>query len=322
MSSPNEPFRIAILDDYQNVALSMADWTVLDGLATITVFNDHLVDERLVIDRLRNFDIVCVMRERTPMTRTIIENLPHLRLIASTAVANASIDIDAAQSHGVQVMHTSYDSTPTIEHTWALILASMRNIVSEAESLRSGGWQRQIGGDLAGQTLGILGLGNIGGAVAKIGAAFGMNVIAWSQNLTRDKSEIKGATLVSKEALFREADILTIHLILSRRTRGLVGAAELSLMKRTARLVNTSRGPIVVEADLISALRSNVIAGAAVDVFDEEPLPTGHPYRSLSNLLATPHLGYVTRNLYQRFYTDTVGNILRWMDNQRRANSR
>jgi phosphoglycerate dehydrogenase-like enzyme len=314
MPSKPERFRIAVLDDYQNVALSLADWSVLDEWATVTVFNDHLARSDAVVERLKPFDVVCVMRERTPMTRAVIERLPKLRLIASAAMRNASIDLKAAEERGVQVVHTGYTSTPTVELTWALILASARNIVAENASLRSGGWQHTIGDDMAGRTLGLLGLGNVGGAVAKVGAAFGMKVIAWSQNLTSERAAEGGAIRVSKEELFREADVLSIHLVLSDRTRGLVGAAELTLMKQTARLINTSRGPIVVEADLIAALKEKKIAGAAIDVFDQEPLPLDHPFRKLPNLLATPHIGYVSRALYERFYQDTVANIRRWLD--------
>ena len=316
MPTNQEPFRIAVLDDYQNVALSMANWAVLDGQATVTVFNDHLLDTDAVVAGLRPFDVVCVMRERTPMTRAVISRLPKLRLIASTAMRNASIDLEAAAERGIEVVHTSYSSNPTIELTWALILASARNLVAENVSLRAGGWQRLIGDDLTGRMLGVLGLGNIGGAVARIGKAFGMEVIAWSQNLTAERAAEAGAALVSKEELFRQADILTIHLVLSGRTRGLVSANELALMKPTARLVNTSRGPIVIEADLIAVLQSGKIAGAALDVFDQEPLPPDHPFRGLPNLLATPHIGYVSRDLYQRFYQDTVDNIRQWLDRQ------
>ena len=307
-------FKIAVLDNYQNVALSLADWSALDGRATVTVFNDHLADPDAVIERLQPFDIVCVMRERTPMTRAIIERLPKLRLIASTAGRNASIDLKAAEERGVEIVHTGYSSAPTIELTWALILGSARNLVTENTSLRGGGWQQSVGDDMAGRTLGVLGLGNVGGAVAKIGAAFGMNVIAWSQNLTTERAAEVGATLVSRDGLFREADILSVHLVLSGRTRGLVGAPELALMKPTARLINTSRGPIVVESDLVAALKDQKIAGAAIDVFDQEPLPLDHPFRNLPNLLATPHIGYVSRGLYERFYRDTVENIARWLD--------
>jgi phosphoglycerate dehydrogenase-like enzyme len=314
MSSKPERVRIAVLDDYQNVALSLADWSALDERATVTVFNDHLADADAVVERLQPFDIVCVMRERTPMTGAIIERLPKLRLIASTGSRNASIDLKAAEERSVRVVHTGYTSTPTIELAWALILASARNLVAENTSLRGGGWQQSVGDDMDGRTLGLLGLGNVGGAVAKIGNAFGMKVIAWSQNLTTEWAAEVGAALVTKDELFRKADIVSIHLVLSGRTRGLVGAAELGLMKPTARLINTSRGPIVVEADLVASLTDKRIAGAAIDVFDQEPLPLDHPFRSLPNLLATPHIGYVSRGLYARFYQDTVTNIRNWLD--------
>jgi phosphoglycerate dehydrogenase-like enzyme len=316
MSSNEERVRIAVLDDYQNVALSLADWSVLDARATVATFDDHLADSDAIVKRLQPFDIVCVMRERTPMTRSIIERLPKLRMIASTGSRNASIDLKAAEERGVQVVHTGYTSAPTIELTWALILASARNLLAENASLRSGGWQRSVGDDMAGRTLGLLGLGNVGGAVARIGNAFGMKIIAWSQNLTTERAAEAGATLVSKDELFQEADVVSIHLVLSGRTRGLVGAAELALMKPTARLINTSRGPIVVEAGLVAALKDKKIAGAAIDVFDQEPLPLDHPLRMLPNLLATPHIGYVSRGLYERFYRDTVENIARWLDGQ------
>ncbi len=304
---------IAILDDYQDAALSMADWSALSGDATVTVFNDHLAGPDAVVERLKEFDIVCVMRERTPLTRAIIERLPRLRVIASTGPRNASIDLDAAGERGIAVLHTGYSSSPTIELTWALILASMRDIVVESAAVREGGWQRSIGDDLAGGTLGVLGLGSVGSQVARIGRAFGMDVIAWSQNLTEDRAREVGARLVTKEELFAQADVVTIHVVLGQRTRGLVGAEELALMKPTARLINTSRGPIVVEKALIDALRNGRIAGAAIDVFDQEPLPLDHPFRALPRLLATPHIGYVSRNLYRRFYGDTVQNIGQWI---------
>src|SRR5271163_4605548 len=314
MSSKQERFRIAILDDYQRVALSLADWSVLDARATVTVFSDHLADSDAVVERLQPFDIVCVMRERTPMTGAIIERLPKLRLIASTGSRNASIDLKAAEERGVQVVHTGYTSAPTIELTWALILTSARNLIAENTSLRGGGWQQSVGDDMTGRILGLLGLGNVGGAVAKIGNAFGMKVIAWSQNLTNERAAEVGAALVTRGELFQEADVLSIHLVLSARTRGLVGAAELALMKPTARLVNTSRGPIVVEADLVAALTDKTIAGAAIDVFDQEPLQPNHPFRTMANVLATPHIGYVSRGLYETFCQDTVANIRRWIE--------
>jgi phosphoglycerate dehydrogenase-like enzyme len=308
--------RIAILDDYQNVSLEMADWSPLAGRAAITVFNDHLSKVDELVQRLLTFDVVSVMRERTPLTRAIIERLPRLKLIASTGSRNAAIDLDAAAERGIVVAHTGYDGRSTIEMTWALILASVRQVASENAHLRAGGWQRTVGDGVQGKTLAVLGLGNIGSEVARIGLAFGMKVIAWSQNLTPERAQACGARLVSKEELFRSADIVTIHLVLSPRTTGLVGAAELEAMKPTARLINTSRGPIVDELALIDVLRQRRIAGAALDVFDIEPLPVDHPLRSLDNVLSTPHIGYVARDLYQTFYGDTVKNIVRWLDLQ------
>jgi len=319
MNSEKSPIRIAILDDYQNVALKMADWSALATRADIVVFEDHIADPEALVERLAPFDIVCVMRERTPLPREVLQRLPRLKLIASTGPRNASIDTSAAKELGIAVTATGYKSTPTIELTWALILASVRFIVRENERVRDGLWQTSIGEELSGKTLAVLGLGRIGGQVAQIGLAFGMNVIAWSQNMTPEIAKAAGAKLVSKDELFREADILTIHLVLSARTRGLVGAAELALMKPTARLINTSRGPIVDEPSLIKGLRSHAIAGAAIDVFDQEPLPPQHPFRSTHNVLATPHIGYVTDSLYRTFYGDVVKSITTWLDEQSRA---
>jgi phosphoglycerate dehydrogenase-like enzyme len=306
--------KIAVLDDYQGAALILADWSAIAQRAKIDVFNDHLGDADAVVGRLLPYDIVCVMRERTPLKRDILERLPNLKLIASTGPRNASIDLEAAAERGIKVVHTGYFGSPTVELTWALILGSARHLIEEANAVRNGGWQHTIGDDLAGRTLGILGLGNLGSKVAHVASAFGMHVIAWSQNLTAEKCAEAGATLVSKEELLQRSDFISIHLVLSDRSRGLIGAREFSLMKPTARLINTSRGPIVVEADLIRALQSGQIAGAAIDVYDVEPLPPDHSYRKLANLLATPHIGYVSRGLYERFYRDTVSNILAWLD--------
>jgi phosphoglycerate dehydrogenase-like enzyme len=305
--------KVAILDDYQNVALTMADWSAVAKRAQIDVFNDHLADLDAVAARLKPYDVLAVMRERTPLRRELIERLPHLKMIASNAPRNASIDMAAAAERGITVTHSSYSATPTVELTWALILAGARHIVAEAAALRRGEWQHTIGDDLAEKTLGIVGLGSIGTRVAKVAQAFGMNVIAWSQNLTEERSTAGGAKLVSKEELFRQSDVITIHLVLSDRTRDLVGAPELALMRPTARLVNTSRGPIVVEAALIEALTAGKIAGAAIDVYDVEPLPVSHPYRKIQRLLATPHIGYVSRGLYERFYRDMAANIAAWL---------
>src|SRR5258708_6956605 len=232
--------RIAILDDYQNVALETVDWSPLAGRGEVAFFNDHVSKVDEIVDRLLPFDVVCVMRERTPLPRIVIERLPRLKLIASTGPRNAAIDVEAAAERGIVIAHTGYDARPTIEMTWALILASARQVASENACLRAGGWQRTVGDGLHGKTLGLLGLGNIGSEVARIGRAFGMETIAWSQNLTPDKAQACGARLVSKVELFRNADIATIHLVLSPRTTGLVGAAELQVMKPTARLINTS----------------------------------------------------------------------------------
>jgi len=307
-------YQIAVLDDYQNAALECADWSVLRDRADITVFQDHFADPDAVIERLLPFDVVCVMRERTPLPRKVIERLPNLKLIASTGSVNASIDVAAAGDHGIALVHTGYRSDPTVEFTWALILACVRHIVTESNSVRSGGWQQTVGADLHGKTLGVLGLGNVGSQVARIGSAFGMQLIAWSENMTLEAAKAAGAILVSKDQLFEGADILTIHLVLSSRTRGLAGAAELKRMKPTAWLINASRGPIVEEQALISALRNKQIAGAAIDVFDTEPLPPSHPFRMLDNVLATPHIGYVSQGLYRTFYEDTVLNIRNWLD--------
>ena len=317
--APANLVRIAVLDDYQNVALEMGDWSPLADRAAITVFNDHVSDIDRLVARLLPFDAVCVMRERTPLTRAVIERLPRLKLIASTGRRNAAIDTNAAAERGIAVAHTGYDGRSTVELTWALILASVRHVAAENAHLRAGGWQHTLGDVLAGKTLGILGLGNIGSEVARIGQAFGMERIAWSQNLTLEKAQACGARLVSKEELFRSADVLTIHLVLSDRTRGLVAAPELELMKPSARLINTSRGPIVDEPALIEVLVERRIAGAALDVFDSEPLPLDHPFRTLDNVLATPHIGYVARDLYRTFYRDTVKNIVRWLDNDPNA---
>jgi phosphoglycerate dehydrogenase-like enzyme len=306
--------KIAVLDDYQDVALKMADWSGLADRAQVDVYNDHLADPDAVVKRLHSYDIVCVMRERTPLNRGIIERLPNLKLIASSGPRNASIDLEAAAARGIKVVHTGYFGSPTVELTWALILGSARHLTEEAAAVRRGEWQHTIGDDLSGQTLGIIGLGNLGSKVAQVALAFGMKVIAWSQNLTAEKAVAAGAALALKDDLLRQSDFVSIHLVLSDRTRGLIGARELSLMKPSARLINSSRGPIVVEADLIQALNSGKIAGAAIDVYDTEPLPPDHPYRHITNLLATPHIGYVSRRLYERFYRDTVSNILAWLD--------
>jgi phosphoglycerate dehydrogenase-like enzyme len=305
--------KIAILDDYQNVAARCADWSPLAASAELTFFNDHVADTDALVARLTPFDVVCVMRERTPLTAEIVARLPALKLIASTGPRNASIDVGVARARGIEIVNTGYNSYPTIELTWGLILASARNIVTEAQAVRAGQWQKTLGVGLQGKTLGIVGLGRVGAGVARVGLAFGMKVIAWSQNLTTEKAAEHGVTLATKEELFRSSDIISVHLILSDRSRGLVDKSQIGLMKSSAWLVNTSRGPIVDESALIEALQAKRIAGAAVDVFNREPLSADHPFRSLPNVLATPHIGYVADDLYRTFYQDTVSNIVSWM---------
>jgi phosphoglycerate dehydrogenase-like enzyme len=306
--------RIAILDDYQRVAMRSADWSPLEGRADITVFHEHEANHDALVRQLAPFEAICVMRERTPFTAELIAALPRLRLIASTGRGNASIDLDAAAARGVDVVHTNYSSTPTIEFVWAAILGLARDIAGEAASVRAGGWQIGLGMELRGKTLGVLGLGRIGSKVARIGQAFGMDVIAWSQNLAEETASALGVRRVSKQELLARSDVLTIHTRLSERTRGLIGAADLAAMKPSARLINSSRGPIVDEAALVDALRHGRLAGAAIDVFEEEPLPVDHPFRRLPNVLATPHIGYVTEEMYRTFYGDTVQNLVNWLD--------
>jgi phosphoglycerate dehydrogenase-like enzyme len=291
----------------------MADWSEVAARAEITVFNDHIADQGDLVERLAPFDVVCVMRERTPLPRSIIERLPRLKMIASTGPFNASIDMAAAEEHGVYVSTTGGYVESTVELTWALILAAGRRIVEESLSVRAGGWQTSVGRQLGGSVLGVLGLGRIGSRVARVGNAFGMDVIAWSANLTPEAAEKAGATYVPKDELFSRADVLTVHLVLSERSRGLVGAHELALMKPKALLVNTSRGPIVDESALVEALRMRRIAGAGLDVFDSEPLPADHPLRSLDTVVATPHIGYVADRVYRTFYGQTADNIARWL---------
>jgi phosphoglycerate dehydrogenase-like enzyme len=306
--------QLAVLDDYQNVALQMADWSAVADRTDITVFNDHVFDPDELVARLAPFDAIFVMRERTPLPRSIIERLPRLKMIASTGPFNASIDMAAAEEHGIHIGTTGGTVASTVELTWALILAGARNLVAESVSVRDGGWQTSVGRELSGRALGVLGLGRIGARVARIGEAFGMEVIAWSQNLTPEAAAEAGATHVAKEELFARSDVLTIHMKLSERSTGLVGAAELALMKPTALLVNTSRGPLVDESALVEALKAKSIRAAALDVFDAEPLPAGHPLRTLDNVVATPHIGYVADRPYRIFYRDAVAAIAGWLD--------
>jgi len=306
--------RVAILDDYQGVALRLADWQSLHPHAQMQAFADHLDDREALARRLHAFECVVLMRERTPFPRALFEKLPNLRLLITAGMRNASIDLAAATERRVQVCGTEMLGYPTAELTWGLILALLRQIPRDEQALREGRWQTTLGIGVRGKTLGVLGLGRLGTQVAAIGKAFGMNPIAWSQNLTAERAAAAGARFVSKEELFAAADLVTIHVVLSDRTRGLVGAADLARMKNTAYLVNTSRGPVVDEGALIALLREHRIAGAALDVFEPEPLPPRHPLTTLDNLLLTPHLGYVTEENYRLLYAHAVEDIRAFLD--------
>ncbi|MER7680182.1 D-2-hydroxyacid dehydrogenase family protein [Streptomyces sp. NPDC096934] len=299
--------KIAVLDDYQNVALDRADWSGLN--AEVTVFTDHIPDVDELARALAGFEVVVAMRERTRFGADVLARLPDLRLLVTTGPRNAAIDVAAAARQGVVVCGTGYYPEPTVELTWALILAAARNLPTEERAVRDGGWQRTVGTELRGKTLGLLGLGNLGSRVALIGQAFGMDTIAWSENLTPERAAEHGVRAVTKDELFAAADVLSVHLVLSSRTRGLVGGAELAAMKPSSILVNTSRGPIVDQDALLDALRRETIRCAALDVYDTEPLPADHPLRALPNTVLTPHIGYVTSELYEVFYRDAVEDI-------------
>jgi phosphoglycerate dehydrogenase-like enzyme len=301
--------RIAVLDDYQSAAAGFADWSLVPGPVDVVEFADHLADEDALVDRLTPFDVVVAMRERTPFPRTLLERLPHLRLLVTTGRRNASIDVAAAAERGITVCGTGSHAAGPVELTWALILAVARQVPLEDASVRAGGWQETVGTDLAGATLGVLGLGRLGERVARIGQAFDMDVVAWSQNLTGQRAAEVGVRRVDRDELFATADVLTVHLLLSDRTRGLVGRDELERMKPSAILVNTSRGPIVDEAALLDALSSSRIAGAGLDVFDTEPLAPDHPLRSAPRTVLTPHLGYVTEKTYEIFFREAVEDV-------------
>ena len=301
--------RVAVLDDYQQAAQQMTDWSVLPAGVEVQIFQDHLKDQDAVLERLKDFDIVMTMRERTPFPRRLLEQLPKLKLLTTTGMRNAAIDIQAATDCGVLVCGTGGILYPTAELSWGLILSLLRHIPHEDQATRVGQWQVSIGLGLSGKTLGLMGLGRLGAQVAKVGLAFQMDVIAWSQNLTPERAAECGATLVSKDELLARADILSIHLVLSKRSRSLIGSPELSQMKPTAYLINTSRGPIVDEAALIATLQKRTIAGAGLDVIDEEPLPLDHPLRKLENTVITPHIGYVTTETYKIFFDETLENI-------------
>jgi phosphoglycerate dehydrogenase-like enzyme len=300
--------RIAILDDYQRVALASADWTRLDA-AEVRPFHGHIADTADLAAELRGFDVVVAMRERTPFTAERFRLLPGLRLLVTTGMWNAAIDLAAADAAGVTVCGTRGSGGSTAELTWALILALVRHVPEEDRRIREGGWQQTLGFGLRGRTLGVVGLGNIGRQVASIGRAFGMEVLAWSQHLSPATAQEAGVRAVAKDDLFSVSDVITVHYKLSERSTGLIGERELGLMKPTAFLVNTSRGPIVDADALLSALHSGAIAGAGLDVYDEEPLPGGHPLRLAPRTVLTPHLGYVTDDGYRTFYGDAVEDI-------------
>ncbi len=301
----------AVLDDYQHVAMEMADWSTVKEQVDVQSFSQHFEKEEELLKAINHCEIIVIMRERTPFTASLFEKLPKLKLLITSGMRNASIDLAAAAAHGVTVCGTASSSEPPTELTWALILNLARKVTEENRALReNGAWQSTVGTDLHGRTLGLLGLGKIGSRMAIIAKAFGMNVIAWSQNLTKEQTDQYGVRLAnSKEELLVTSDFVSVHLVLSDRTRGLIGKQELQLMKSTAYLINTSRAAIVDQEMLIKALREKWIAGAGLDVFDEEPLPENHSYRTLNNVLATPHLGYVSEINYSTYFKEAVEDI-------------
>lgn len=304
--------QIAVIDDWQDVARDVVDWSVLDSLGEVTFEHDYPADNATLAERLGRYQVICVMRERTRFDEDLLKRLPNLKLLVTGGMRNAALDMQAAAKLGIKVCGTDSYKHAAPELTWALIMAATRNLVNEANSLRAGHWQQGLGGDLHGKTLGILGLGSIGQRVAQFGQVFGMRVIAWSENLTAERAEQVGVTYVNKQALFEQADVLSVHLVLSERSRGLVDSQALGWMKPTALLVNTARGPIVDEAALIKALQKQQIAGAALDVFEQEPLPAMHAFRTLDNVLATPHVGYVSRQNYEQFFSQMIEDVQAW----------
>ncbi|MDH6194645.1 phosphoglycerate dehydrogenase-like enzyme [Mycobacterium frederiksbergense] len=303
-----EPLHIAVLDDYQGIA-DTVDWSPIPRPVQLTSFKEHIAPGSALAESLSGFEVVVAMRERTPIDASLLAQLPALKLLITTGPFNAAIDVAAAHQLGITVSGTGGAITPTVEHTWALILGLQRHLVTEDRHIRNGGWQSTIGTDLAGATLGLVGVGRIGSRVAAIGKAFGMHVIAWSPNLTADRAAKAAVTRVDREDLFATADVVSVHMVLAEATRGLIGQAELAAMKPSAILVNTSRGGLIDEPALIEALRGNRIRGAALDVYQQEPLPPGHPLAALPNSLLTPHLGYVTEGVMKVFYRDIVEDI-------------
>lgn len=310
-------FRLAILDDYQQVASDYAPWdSLLDDGVKVTVFSAPFVSEEQAVAALAPFDIIVAMRERTRFPRRVLESLANLKLLVTTGMANAAIDLDAASERGIVVCGTSGSPAAAPEMTWALLLAFARNVVVEENSLRAGEWQAAVGFELEGKTLGIVGLGKIGKRIAGYAKAFGMDVLAWSQNLTAEVAEAAGARKVSKEELFRESDVVTLHLRLSERTEGIVGAEELRLLGPDGLLVNTARGPLVDEAALIRALEEGWIRGAALDVFDQEPLPAAHALLHSPRTVLSPHVGYVTHESYRQFYGGAFEDVKAWLSGE------
>jgi len=305
--------RIAILDDYQQVAMDMADWSVLPEQVTVEVFSEHIADPKQLAKQLNAFDVVCIMRERTAFTRAVFEALPNLKLLITSGAVNASIDLSAASDQGVTVCGTASPGHAASELAWALIMGLYRQIVAEDQSIRNGLWQTTVGRDLKDQTLGVIGLGRHGSNIARFGNVFGMRVIAWSENLDEQTCREQNVSLVDKETLLAEADVISIHLKMGKRYRGLIDAKALEMMKPTAYIVNTSRGPIINEDDLINAIQQGQIAGAGLDVYDQEPLPLDHPLRSLPNTLLTSHVGFVTEQTYRVFYGEMVDAIMAWL---------
>ncbi|WP_445162032.1 D-2-hydroxyacid dehydrogenase family protein [Mycobacterium sp. Dal123C01] len=312
--------RVAILDDYAGMALELADWSPVQSRSEISVFDRHL-SETEAAEILRPFDVLCTVRERMALPRTLIERLPNLKLITIVGRSLPNLDMAAASESGVLVAHSDFanprfaavrDGTP--ELAWGLMIATVRNLADEHRRMRDGGWQTSVGVTLSGKTLGLLGLGRTGKRMAEYAKVFGMEVIAWSQNLTEETAAASGARRVEKAALFESSDVVSIHLVLSERTRGLVGEPELALMRPHAYLINTSRGPIVDEAALIAALQTGRIAGAGLDVFDVEPPAPDHPLRRLPNVTLSPHLGYVTREMLAAFYSDSIEAVVAWLD--------
>jgi phosphoglycerate dehydrogenase-like enzyme len=303
---------LTVLDDYQGVALQCADWSAVQARWDVQVIGEHVGDEDELVRRIGGSEVVVAMRERTPFPAALFDRLPELRLLVTTGAKNAAIDLDAAKAHGVTVCGTGNTGNAVPEITLGMIIALARHFVAEDAAVRAGGWQHTIGTGLAGATLGIVGLGRLGLPVARLGQAFGMSVIAWSPNLTPERAAEHGVRAVDKATLFAESDFITVHVPLSERSRGLVGADDLARMKPTAYLINTSRGPIVDEAALIDALRERRIGGAGLDVYDTEPLPADHPLRSLPNTLVLPHVGYVTGEVYRLWFRQVVEDVLAW----------